>query len=506
MTEPTATRDLEADLRTLLRDRAATVEGTPPPLPDASHLADGAPATTHLHGTHGRRNRWLAAAAAAVVVMAGIGVAVVARGGGNDHAQVVTTTPPIEGAGLPVGFDPTTAQPVFRLEGSRNAKVVARSYLAWRLSDNGTDVGAVADDLVLDTGTPQGAIVPVRWRRTSDVDDRGTVLVKVGKRGSEVVASTTVGVDLSRVVVDGPVIRGRVQTTGDAPTPAALIDVLPRGRALPTFGDPPELAAGSVGYGTAARGDASFHVDTKGEGGVVTARFIDDRVEAISEVYLEAPDPNAPHLSTMTPEQMREFLDNRPPDPRCVAAEKANHDNLTNMFPNGTGTAAPKPSGTDVFDLPRSSTPAEAVHVLGTALGVPLELATIAVPAASTVSAAANVGLTPVELLVSEGDGGWVANSVDTTGACRSMGKGNLTGTGVPNPKTLLFLTVAAGAVEGRAWYRMKDGSTWTLPLDADDFARRNIAVDGDWNDVAGFAVVGRDRSGRVVVVQQDTF
>jgi hypothetical protein len=497
MTDPTrSTDDLEGRLRTVLADRAAHVDGPAPGLP-AAGLHEPAPGPVALADR--RRPRRLAAgavaAAAAVVVLV---VAVLGRSSSEGPQQMVALAPPPAIAGLPVGFDPETAGDVMRINTDRDPEVAARRYLRWRLTEPGATPDDVVEGLRFTAGERKGAIVPVTWKR-ADGTVGGTIIVRIGKHGSDIVASTTPGVDLAKVHMEGNNVVGRVRTTGsDLPGPA-LVDVLAGGRSFPTADGGGAPAAPAHGYGSAATGDEEFKVDVGEYDPIVSARFVDDgAVRTISELALDAPDLPGPDLSKMTPEETFAYLDQRPPDPRCVAADAA--------APPGGQTDAPATraaSSTEPFDLPPASSPQDAVEAFAESLGLAATDITITSPLSSGGVAGAWLGAAPAEHMVWEHDGGFTASEVTTPTACWGAGGGSRRSAADPN-STLHFSRIAGGQA-GQLWYRTADGSTWTVPLTAGDVGRGSVTFGGEDQPIEAFAVVVRNAAGDAVLVQRTT-
>lgn len=500
MTVPFDRKDPEVEgrLRALLTERAATITGPPPALPEIAvdELAVAARPPRH---------RWVVAAvtvAAGVLLLGGIAAVV-----DDDPApqQVRTTQPADALANLPDGFDPLTAPAVFQVQGNASATDIAKRYLGRRLGDLDTRPEDIVAELEFDAGAADGAIVPVTWRHRNGASGSGTVLVKLGK-GRGVIAATTPGVDLGDVHYEQSVLTGHVARTDQDLPGRALVDVLPFGDPFATFGHAPPPANATAGYGSTAKGDQAFAVDTGEMDPIVTVRFAaDGAVRAISEVAFHAPDDpsnDPPDLANLTDEERQQVLD-EPLPPPCATAATDLDPLLTHAFPGGEGTAPRTRAADDVFRESQGDTPAAAVAQLGDDLGVPLEAVTSAAPMDGDVAVGARSGDVAVLVHAWPHDGVWSAAEATTPAACWSLGAGNLTPLGDPHPRTRLELSTIAGARSGQFWYRDEDGATWTIALDADDFARRNIAVDGEYDTIKRTALVARDADGRVVLVQK---
>lgn len=511
MTNPTAPHDgdLEGRLRTVLADRAATITGPPPALPEATlQAADGPPATA-LHA--GPRQGWglAAAAVAAVLVLVG-GLAVVLRDDGDTDQHVLTTEPTTDPfAGLPDGFDPATAARVFRDDSEAPPVDVARTYLSLRLGGGKQTADEILAGIDLEAGTADGSIVPVTWTYRDGRAGGGAVLVKVGEHGSDVVAATTPGVDLSDAAMTGSVVSGHVETTAtDLPGPA-LVDVLPPGRAFATWSGGPPAGDVPTGYGGTAQGSDPFRIDSLKNDAIVTVRYTDDdgAVQAISEIAFRPPPeddpPDLPDFDSMTEEEIRDFFGDQPVDPRCTAAGNDLGPLMTHIFPGGDGSASREAADPEVFAPTGGATPAEALAAQGARYGVELSDVTVAAPSTSTAVAGARAGSAPVQAFLWQQDGEWHASELSTVTSCWTSGKGNLTPPGDPAPLTRLSLSTIVSVRSGQLWYRLTDGTTWTVPLDADDFARGNIAVIGEYTEIGRVAFVGRDETGAVVLVDE---
>jgi VCBS repeat-containing protein len=493
---PSAADDgLEGRLRTLLLERAETVTGPPPALPDPHR--DAGPLQPVALAEH-RRRRWLPAAAAAAVVVAAAGLLVAIRAHDPAGQDVHTTQPPSPTAGLPADFDPTTAEPVMRINGDRDPEVAARRYLRWRLAEPGMSADDAVADLRFDAGERDGAIVPVQWRR-GDGTLGGTVIVRVGERGSDIVASTAPGVDLGAVHMDGDRAVGHVVTSDPTLPGPALVDVLFAGNAFPVPVDGAMPAPPVRGYGSAARGEAPFDVTVGGYDPIVSARFVEDgAVRTIAELALRAPHAPGPDLSTMTGEELFDHLEQQTaPDPRCV---------VTGDIPIppavGDRTTSSEPTDAPVFDLPLASSPLGAVEAFAGSLGLDATDITLTSPLSSGGVAGAWLGDAAVGVQVREHDGGFEAVEVATAAACWNAGSGPGSAGGAPTQTHLDFSRIPDGRT-GQIWYRTDDGATSTATLDAGDVARGNVVIDGEDRTVEAMAVVIRGADGKVVLVQR---
>jgi hypothetical protein len=496
-----AEQELEQQVRATLTRRAVDISGPPPELPVVGATdEDEDEAIATLSAPPPRRGaapsrRWMAAGAAAAIVLLVATAAVVADRNGGD--EVRTTAPPSPDGLLPAGADLATSPRVFRMEGETDPETVAGRYLGWRLAEPERSPDEVADGLDLEAGEPVGAIVPVSWHR-QDGAGSGTVFVKRGGRGSDVVAATAPGVDLSALHLEGTVLRGHVEADGGLPGPA-LVDVTTG----PTFQALPEAEAGtpgSAGYGRTARGDEDITIETEGYDPTVAVRFADDdRVVTIAEVAFDPPEPPLEdHAGETTEERLRDL----PPDPRCVAAERDLAPLVDPGYPGGQGTAKATAADPKVFELPSATTPEGAVVALGDRLGVSLRPTTRNGMVDDVGVVGGRAGAASFTAFTSEQDGRWDAAELQTPEACHVFGIANVTPDGAPNPTSNLAFSTVVGARSGQLWYRTSDGSTRTVRLDEQDIARGTVTVPGEFGAIDRMALVARNEAGDVVLVQ----
>ncbi|MCB0965187.1 MAG: hypothetical protein KDA98_18055, partial [Acidimicrobiales bacterium] len=472
------------------------IDGPPPPLDDPELVA-----ATPLRSRSPRRARALLAVAAIVVAVTGVVIAT--RSHDDPPARVTTADDPVAPGTLPESFDPDTPWAIYRSAGEGPAVGAAREYLSWRLSDLGADVADVAADLVLEEATdPVDGLVAVDWRRSGDPTVRGTVLVRPG--GAEVVAATTPGVDLSGIAVDGTSIAGAVAVDDDAGLPGdALVDLWAWGSATP-LPNQPAASPAFDGYGSSSRGSEPLSIDTDGGEALLAVRFVEDgRIVAISEVVLEPDEQDGPGFEELTTEERLDLIRSSPTSQRCEAIRADLADQLVYPFPGGDASAAGGASATDVFERDGGDSPAAAVRALGARFGVELEARTLWTFGQGQVAIGATVagsGTAVQALGYADGDR-WYAAEATTPGVCHSIGGGNLTPPDDPNPRTRVSLSQAEGATAGTLWYRIDD-QVREVPLDGDDIARGNIAIDGDWRAPTDQGLVEVDAEGDVVLFQ----
>lgn len=511
MTPPTATTedDLEAQLRAVLARRAATIDGPAPPLPVAPALAAVVPL---------RRRRWIVgavAAAAVVVLVAGI---VVVSGDRNDRVrrQVVATQPT-----GPAGLLPDRSFPLFHVDGDAGPAAVARAFLLVRLGD-GTEATdrALRRDLRLHAqeAGPDGTVV-VTWRNAADPRSSTrpvtSVLVRPGAGGSDVVGATIDAVDLSGIRYDVGHLRGRLPGTpgisGYGDGIAAWLDR--RGGSPLLEPDVPVRAGEGEAVGvTIPTGGERFDVPVTESGDleltVAASTSTPDGPVPIGLAVAGIPapaDPAAPDLSTMSRDQIAEWMAQHVPrasdSPACREAgawHMPDHVPFpSEVVPNGAAPAD------DVVQAGVGEDPAAAVANLGRTLDVTWDLAEVHLATADSAYGVARLGdgrLVDVEVYRQPGSERWVVTSARTRGACRDFGGSNVTPLGAPNPKTRLGLPVVVGAAGGDVWFRTGAGTERAAIAPA-DVAAHAVVVPADQAQLTGRVIVLRTAEGRAALV-----
>ncbi|MDQ1445946.1 MAG: hypothetical protein QOI20_2410 [Acidimicrobiaceae bacterium] len=275
--------DLDLDPRLVERVRhtlRAVAEATPMDEDAGPSLQAPAPAP--------RRSllRPLLAAAASVAVVMGLAV-VMTRSGRTVHVGTPADTP--AGDGLPAGFDPATAVPVFSAEGDPAG--VAGAYLRARFPDY------PMPGVTVTPGERSADRADMAWSTAGDADGpiaHGVVMLrKAGDRWA-VIAATTAGVDLSGVSYDGKRVRGAVRSTNQN---SLFADVLTVGGQPVRHAPHPNGQEGQYRFGTAAgpsTGALDIDVPVRATPSVLRVQLVGGTMLSISEVRLDPP-PLAPH-------------------------------------------------------------------------------------------------------------------------------------------------------------------------------------------------------------------
>ncbi|HUP84314.1 MAG TPA: hypothetical protein VM143_01480 [Acidimicrobiales bacterium] len=111
----------------------------------------------------------------------------------------------LKAAATPSGYDVLTAEPVF-LGGVGVVDEVTRAYLKDRFPDY------PSPGIKVDTARTRGRRAFARWE-VADALAAGTLFLRQGEAGWDVIASTTDGIDLTGLRVEPGRVRGEARTT-----------------------------------------------------------------------------------------------------------------------------------------------------------------------------------------------------------------------------------------------------------------------------------------------------
>lgn len=512
MTDPTQLNDpeLEGRLRTLLHERAATVSGAAPVLPQVRLAVSPI-------GRQQRGRRWLIGAAAACVVAI---AAVVTLAVGHDETapdRVLTTQPSV-----PPALGSGSEAILFRAEGSPEPEAVARDFLRVRLGDGSDETdAALRDEVDLHAGDPVthdgSALVPVTWTRRGDhrstAGATNTIWVRRGSTESEVVGATIDGFDLVHVRYETGELTGEVHApAASAGSGTKAQATLTRRFAMPLLEpdavdriDTDEPAAATVPLGE------PFSTPMTASGDLELAvRITDDATGDVVGLAMTAlpapPDPDMEGFEDLTPTEQAQVMEKKveeaPPSSESPACKEAGAFRMPQPggFPNEVEAAA----AAAVDDLEASgSTPTAAAEALATSLGISWEIRDVELGDLDGGYAIARLpGGRLVDLTVYDDPelGAWRVTEARTRGACRDFGGSNATPLGAANPKTTLGLPVVAGAADGAIWYQT-DGVTQRVAVTDHDLSTHWISVAADQEEISGRTTVLRDASGAAVLV-----
>lgn len=188
-------------------------------------------------------------------------------------------------SGLPAGFDPLTAEPVFSAAGSADA--VADAYMRERFPDHPNP------GIELEPARSRGRRAYADWS-TVDNGERiasGVLALRETDTGGwSVVAATTSGVDLSSVETTEGRVAGRVTTDNNN---SLFADVFQPGE-TPAAGSPHPEGQPDAAYrfGTAGGpGDGSLDIDVRVEPGsaVLRVNLVGGTILSITELSLVIP-------------------------------------------------------------------------------------------------------------------------------------------------------------------------------------------------------------------------
>lgn len=507
LTEP----GLEGRLRTLLSDRAATIDGPPPALPAAPSPGDAPAALASGDGARRTRRAVLVGAmtAAAVVLVAAL---VVATGGGRNgpepRDQVVATQPEVEATS-----EASPRQAVFRANGEHDPLVVAETYLRTRLGD-GTDArdAELRDQLRLDVGEPverrgRAGIVPITWHLAgSSGSDQpaSTVYVQDGRTGSDVLEAAVEGIDLDDVAYERDRVTGTIGLPSvDGYGSSAVATLSRRGGGPLLEPDVPAVVGEGDAWRTTLPKGEPFDLEVTESGDLslaVTVLGASSPVPvAIAEIGLVVPpDPEAESLVDRTPEEQLALIPRSSDSPACKETGAWQMPDPV-PFPDQVVPRTARPAEPV---RATGSTPEAAMEALATQLDVTWETLFTPADLRSGYGLARLPGgrMVDLELYRDEPEGPWRVVTARTRGACRDFGGSNLAAPGAPNPTSRLGVPVTKGAVDGVLRYDIGDESVEVTVADS-DVDGHMIAVPGEATAIAQQALVLRDDDGDPVLV-----
>jgi hypothetical protein len=212
---------------------------------------------------------------------------------------------------LPDGFDPEGAMPVFVGDGSVD-EVVTDYFEARDLLEG---IGIVRED-------EQDGYTLVEWAWGRLLDGEGNergfngwLLLHPTGSGFEILAATTIGVDLSNMAIADGHIRGVVRSDSDQDMGVDVLD--PDGTPVDAAPNPEGMPDAATVWGTAAHGEAPLEIDLPvTEPVVVRVNLVGGAFVSIAEVAfgqgVESPDASVVSTCPVTVPPNPGFV---PPDP-----------------------------------------------------------------------------------------------------------------------------------------------------------------------------------------------